>query len=401
MMGETYGEVSPPVERRKRSLPKELGSIAQEQPPSRWVSELMEQLAPIHEAHDLPDLYAGIARSILKSLGADGCLVSLVSEDGTVLKDVAASVKPPTELNTVAASYRLADFPVTQRVIETGESVEISSADPGADPQETAFLTELNFQRVLIHPLTVEGRTIGTVEAYRSEDRPFRVDDPQLIALINTFADPAHARIRLASELEAHYTATIAALASTLEARDPDTNAHTGRIKDFAVALAEAMKVPAEVRQAVLLGALLHDVGKIGIPDSILLKAGPLDEDEWAVMRTHPEIGEKMLKDVEFLKPALPIVKHHHERWDGSGYPDRLTADDIPLGARIVAVCDSFDAMTSDRPYRRALPMNLATQELLDGAGTQFDPTCVALLVEVVRSFGESGLDGAFVRYAS
>lgn len=400
-MAKTQRGVSPRKERRRSGAPSQLDPTAKEQPPSRWLSELMAELSPIHEAHDLPDLYAGLARSIMRSLAADGCLVSLLSDDGDVLRDVAASVRPPTKLNSVAESYRLRDFPVTQQVIRSGSAVEISVSDPSAHATEKSFLDDLGFKRVLIHPLNVEGRTIGTVEAYRAVDRPFRADDPQLIALITTFADPAHARIRLASELESHYTATIAALASTLEARDPETNAHTGRIKDFAVALAEAMKVPAEIRQAVLLGALLHDVGKIGIPDAILLKDGPLSEDEWAVMKKHPQIGEKMLKDVDFLRPALPIVKHHHERWDGTGYPDRLAQEDIPLGARIVAVCDSFDAMTSDRPYRRALPLNLATQELLDGAGTQFDPTCAALLVEVVRSFGESGLDGAFVRYAT
>jgi HD-GYP domain-containing protein (c-di-GMP phosphodiesterase class II) len=369
--------------------------------PSQWLTEFMVELGPIHEALDLPDLYAGIARAVIMALGADACLISVLDDDRDVLRDVAASVRPPTQLNRVAESYLLDGFPVTREVLRSGDPVEISLSDPHAHPTETRFLHELDFQRVLIHPLTIEGANIGTVEVYREEDRPFRFDDPKQIALITSYASTAHSRIRLTSQVDLHYTATIAALASALEARDPETNAHTGRIKDYAVALAEAMQVPPDVRRSVMLGSLLHDVGKIGIRDSILLKPGPLSPEEWSIMRTHPAVGEKMLSGVEFLRGALPVVRHHHERWDGAGYPDGLARHDIPIGARIVAVCDAFDAMTSDRPYRRAAPVDEATQTLLQGARTQWDPDCVGLLVDVIQSFGDGALNGAFVRYAS
>jgi GAF domain-containing protein len=372
----------------------------QSAPASTWLSEFMHELGPIQEARDFPDVYAGLARSVVGAVGADACLVSILEQDRTVLRDVAASGRESKRLNVVAASYRLDDFPVTRDVIENGLPVEISMSDPTAHPSETQFLVDLDFRRVLICPLVVAGSIIGTLEAYRSDDRPFDADDPRQIGLIASFAGSAHARIALASELDTHYTATIAALASALEARDPETNAHTGRIKDFAVAVAEAMQVPADVRRAVRLGALLHDVGKIGIRDSILLKKGSLSHEEWLVMKTHPALGEQMLREVEFLKPALPIIRHHHERWDGSGYPDGLSGADIPLGARIVAVCDAFDAMTSDRPYRRALPIGVALEELLACSGTQFDPDCARLLVDVVRSLGDRDLEGAFVRYS-
>jgi hypothetical protein len=376
------------------------GLAPQSAPASTWLSEFMHELGPLQEARDFPDVYAGLARSVVGAVDADACLVSILEENRTVLRDVAASGRESNRLNIVAASYRLDDFPITKDVVEHGLPVEISLSDPSAHPSETQFLTDLNFTRVLICPLVVAGKIIGTLEAYRSDDRPFDSDDPRQIGLIASFAGSAHARIELASELDAHYTATIAALASALEARDPDTNAHTGRIKDFAVAVAEAMQVPAEVRRAVRLGALLHDVGKIGIRDSILLKKGSLSHEEWIVMKTHPVLGERMLREVEFLKPALPIIRHHHERWDGGGYPDGLSGTDIPLGARIVAVCDSFDAMTSNRPYRRALPVDIALQELLACSGTQFDPDCARLLVDVVRSLGDRDLEGAFVRYS-
>lgn len=118
-------------------------------------------------------------------------------------------------------------------------------------------------------------------------------------------------------------------------------------------------------------------------------------------MRTHPQIGQHMLDGIDFLAPALPVIRHHHERWDGGGYPDGLVAEDIPIGARIVAVCDAFDAMTSDRPYRKSLSVEAACEELMRSAGAQFDPGCASLLVDIVSHMGEEGIEDKFVRYAS
>jgi len=187
---------------------------------------------------------------------------------------------------------------------------------------------------------------------------------------------------------------------SALEARDPYTEAHAGRFKDFALALGVALRIPMTARRSVRLGAILHDVGKIGISDAILMKPGPLTQEEWAVMKTHPQVGERMLRRVDFLAEALPVVRHHHERWDGGGYPDGLAGTAIPIGARIVAACDAFDAMTTDRPYRAAISRGDACEELLAGAGTQFDPRCARLLVEVLLRGGPAeDLESRLVRY--
>jgi HD domain/GAF domain len=352
-------------------------------------------------ANDLPDLFAALAHSVAKNIHADACLISLLDEERDVLRDVAASVIAPARLNTVAMEYRLSEFPMTRAVLEKHNPREVSIHDPDADPAERAVLDDLGFRRVLLCPLIVEDRAIGTVECYRTVDRGFRKDDPDQVAFLAAFAANTYSRIQLAAKLESHYTVTLEALASALEAKDPNTEAHTGRIRDMALALSTAMQVPPELRRAVKLGAILHDVGKIGIADAILLKPGPLDDEEWQVMRQHPLIGERMLQGIDFVAPALPIVRHHHERWDGNGYPDRLTKDEIPLGARIVAVCDAFDAMTSDRPYRKGMPMEHACDELISCAGKQFDPMCVALLVDVVSRLGQDHLEERFVRYAT
>jgi HD-GYP domain-containing protein (c-di-GMP phosphodiesterase class II) len=277
----------------------------------------------------------------------------------------------------------------------------VSRSDPEADPGEIAFLHDLGFSQVILSCLSVDGRPTGLIEAYRLDDRPFRSEDPRQIEVLGRFAMNAYSNIRWASKLESHYIETIEALVSALEARNPDTNAHAKRIPDLALGLASAMQLPSDVRRALRLGSMLHDVGKIGVPDSILLKPGALSPDEWEIMRRHPTIGERMLRPIDFLVPALPIVRHHHERWDGGGYPDGLSEEQIPLGARIVAVCDSFDAMVSDRPYRAGMPVGDAAEELLRCAGTQFDPRCARLLVDVVTSVGDKDLEEKFVRYAS
>jgi putative nucleotidyltransferase with HDIG domain len=151
----------------------------------------------------------------------------------------------------------------------------------------------------------------------------------------------------------------------------------------YTVAIAEKMGISGPELDHIGHGALLHDIGKIGVPDGILLKPGPLTPDEWIAMRRHAEIGHQILRQIEFLRSAADIVLSHQERWDGGGYPRGLKRGEIPLGARIFAVADTLDAMTSDRPYRRAVPFAQARAEIARCAGSQFDPDCVQAFLAI------------------
>jgi ribonuclease P protein subunit RPR2 len=176
---------------------------------------------------------------------------------------------------------------------------------------------------------------------------------------------------------------TVSALASALESKDTGTRAHSQRVQSYATALARTVGETAVVRDpSTPYGFLLHDVGKIGIPDGILRKAGPLSPAERRRMQTHTVLGEAMLSGVAFLQgEGLKIVRSHHERWDGRGYPDSLSGNEIPLGARIFAVADALDAMTSHRPYRRAMSWQAARTEILAQRKRQFDPDVVDAFV--------------------
>ena len=180
---------------------------------------------------------------------------------------------------------------------------------------------------------------------------------------------------RAVVERDRTYDATLTALANALDVRDSETGGHSDRVLQYMELLLEEVGADPGSTQMLRRGALLHDIGKIGVPDNILRKPAVLSESEWVTMKKHPEFGARIVAGIPFLEDVARIVRHHHERWDGRGYPDGLAGEDIPLGARIFAVADSFDAMTSDRPYRRAMTIDEARAEVARCRGTQFDPT--------------------------
>ncbi len=178
-------------------------------------------------------------------------------------------------------------------------------------------------------------------------------------------------------QLEQAYESSLIMLANAIELRDHYTRGHVERVRNHSLEIARQLGWTDGYKNQLAYGSILHDIGKIHIVESVLRKPGPLNEQEWVEMRKHPLIGAEMVKNISYLLPALPIIRHHHERWDGSGYPDSLAGDDIPMSARIVAVADSLDAMITSRAYRKALTPDEAREEILRCSGTHFDPLVV------------------------
>lgn len=234
---------------------------------------------------------------------------------------------------------------------------------------------------------------MGTLASDRADPDVIRLDVPDAPDAPGVDGRPMAERIHIAvperiealmRELRAAYLSTVESLAYLVEAKDTCTAHHLERCRLYATALAR--RIDAELAtEDVQHGYLLHDIGKIGIPEHILTKRRPLSDAEEEVMRTHPELGVGIVAPMRFLDDrAIDVIRFHHERFDGSGYPDGLRGEHIPLAARIFSVVDAFDAMTSDRPYRRALSRNRAVAQLIGGAGTQFDPAVVGAFVTIV-----------------
>ncbi|HZK50629.1 MAG TPA: diguanylate cyclase, partial [Actinomycetota bacterium] len=238
-----------------------------------------------------------------------------------------------------------------------------------------------------VAPLKLDGGGVGAlvVGAPALGDYEFSERKMKLLAGIAHQARLAINNAHTFLSLERTFISTVEALANALEAKDEYTSSHARWITDMALEVGGELGLEPSTMKNLELGALFHDIGKIGIPTGILLKEGPLNDEEWAVIRTHPELGEKILSPIEFLAEVRPIVRACHEHWDGRGYPDGLRGEDIPLEARIILVVDAFHAMTSDRPYRMALSLEEACKRLTEARGTEFDPRVVDAMLRLME----------------
>jgi response regulator RpfG family c-di-GMP phosphodiesterase len=213
------------------------------------------------------------------------------------------------------------------------------------------------------------------------DERSFRGEYGEILA---TRLIGEAAKLERANEaLAATYEATLEALVGALDLRDTETQFHSWRVTEYSLMIASSMGLNGAFLTDLERGSLLHDIGKIGVPDHILRKPGPLDEAEWIEMRKHPEFGYNMISHIEFLEGAAEVILAHHERWDGGGYPRGLAGDAIPLSARIFAIADALDAITSDRPYRSAASFETAIAEVTSKRGSQFDPTVVEHALQI------------------
>jgi HD-GYP domain-containing protein (c-di-GMP phosphodiesterase class II) len=239
---------------------------------------------------------------------------------------------------------------------------------------------------VAVAPIRIEGR-VGAIAAVAPALGDYEFSDRKM-RLLAGLAHQAKLAIMNATSfetLERTFFETVEALANALEAKDEYTSTHARSITDMALDVGHELGIEGRDLKRLELGALFHDIGKIGIPSAILTKPGPLDDEEWKVIRTHPELGERILEPIDRLADVRPIVRACHEHFDGSGYPDQLKGDEIPVEARIILVVDAFDAMTTDRSYRKALPAEEAVRRLRESSGRQFDPKIVEAFLRTLE----------------
>ncbi len=244
-------------------------------------------------------------------------------------------------------------------------------------------------ESVLAVPLMVSDHVIGVLNvSSKTDGSAFEEEDLHVLVSLAQQAAVAIENARLHGRLHTGYYETVHALASAVEAKDPYTKGHSDRVTAYAVATAKRLGLSTEKIETLRYAGALHDIGKIGMSELILNKPGKLTEQEWEIVKLHPEIGASIIRDVEFLKEAIPVIRHHHERYDGKGYPDGLGNGDLSQLTHIVIAADAFDAMTSKRSYRPALSPAQAFKELRRCSGTQFDPTVANAMIRTISALG-------------
>jgi hypothetical protein len=325
--------------------------------------------------------------TLLSLTGLSAGAIFLLSPDGKTLKVRVSAGLPGT---------------LSAAVIPTGQGAAGWAASHGqmvtvseSTPWKEGDLPEVERCMALaLHvPMTAAGRTRGVITiGLREGQKEIPADDILTIRDLANQVAVALENAELKRKEERTYIETVAALAAAVEARDKYTRGHSRRVTEISVEIARIMGKPEWFVKDIESAALLHDIGKIGFPDQILCNPGPLPPDGVHVIRNHPLAGENILKPVGSLSRLCSIVRHHHEQFDGSGYPDRLRGEEIPLAARVIAVADSFDAMTSERPYRPPRSRDDAVAELRRCSGTQFDPSCVEVFLGYLKRGNGAGI---------
>lgn len=350
----------------------------------RELESIAEVGAALRVAHGLGEMRPIILRELLSILQADGALLATVDDaTGQLAFDLGAG-----DWAELTGRHLPAGATVVGQVIRTGE---MFVSNPTADgPLDSESGSMFHFHALGVVPLTDRHGTLGAIAVGRPDG--FASDDIRLLTSIADMVANAVRRVTLreqterdALELTRAYDSTIAGWSNALDLRDHETEGHTLRVTDLTLKLALEAGFTQDELAHVRRGGLLHDIGKMAVPDAILLKQGPLTDDEWEVMRRHPGTAFELLSPIDYLRPALDIPYCHHERWDGGGYPRGLKGVDIPKAARLFAVVDVWDALISNRPYRAAWSEDKAIAHLREQSGKHFDPEAVELFFKVLN----------------
>jgi HD-GYP domain-containing protein (c-di-GMP phosphodiesterase class II) len=339
--------------------------------------------ARLTAAHDVDELVGIVVQELHDTFAFYLAAIQRLDDDG-VLRLVAGSgalAEVMTEFLLVEQSAR---HGVNGRVARTGETSLVS--DTRADPDYIVRDPHTDPRSELSVPIVVDGSVWGVLNIEAAEPGAFGEADAVLVETIAASLGSAIHRAELIAEQERTFTTTLSALMSTVEAKDDYTASHEEDVAGLSERVALRMGLSPSHARDVRYAALLHDVGKVAVPSEILLKPGPLTEAEWVEMRRHTIVGGDLVARIDAFAHLAPAVRASHERWDGDGYPDGISGEEIPLAARIIAACDTYDAIVTDRPYRPARTIAQARQELCRVAGIQLDARVVEALLEEISS---------------
>ncbi len=352
----------------------------------KLTNDLLTQVCTTGRAPgDMTAVFESCLKTLLSITGLPAGAMFIVSPDGETMRARVAAGLPGVVEGTVIPVGR----GVAGRVVSTGVAEFVTESTPGEAAERNAFERNLCFS--LHVPMSAAGRTRGVI-VIGSPEGGMEVSDDDLQAIRGLANQVAVAleNAELKRKEEKTYVETVAALAAAVEARDMYTRGHSRRVTEFSVAIARGMGKPAWFVKDLESAALLHDIGKIGFTDDILRNTGPIPPEGVPMIRNHPVMGENILKPVGSLTRLCSIVRHHHEKFDGTGYPDGLKGEEIPLAARMIAVADSFDAMISGRHYMPNRRGEDALAELVRCSGSQFDPDCVEIFLDHMRNRPEA-----------
>jgi HD-GYP domain-containing protein (c-di-GMP phosphodiesterase class II) len=343
------------------------------------LSTLMELSALINSTLDTGEIRERAIEAAIKLLDAEaGSLILIDQDSGDMFFEVAIGDK-----GDKVKEIRLKKGEgIAGWVAEKGEAIIIHDVQSDQRFFKTADKRSTFITRDMVCvPVKTKDKVIGVLEAINRENGIFDEEDKEALTSLANQVAIAIENANLYQELREVFYGTAQALAETIEKRDPYTGGHTKRVMNYSIAIGKAMGLSKKEIEDLRLAAILHDVGKIGVRDNILLKEDRLDPEELEKMNMHPQYGADILNHVKKLKDIIPGVRGHHERIDGKGYPDNLRDGDIPSIARIIAVADTFDAMTTDRPYRKAMSSETALEELRKNSGIQFDKDVVEAFI--------------------
>jgi len=364
-------------QKEKKSLKEDLNKKIKE------FSALYEIGKFITSTLHLDEVLALITKKAANIMDASACSLRLLDKSGHELLLRSSYGFANKKIQKIKKSLKIGES-IAGRVVKNGRPYIINDLRNEKKYKYPHYVTQSGLRSLVTVPLVQKDKIIGVLSIYNPKIGKYKPEDVKLLAMFASQAAIAIENAKLFEQAQTGYLNTIKTLSNIIDAKDSQTFGHSERVMEHCMDIAHALRLPEEQKEVLKYAGLLHDIGKIGIDVGILRKPSKLTREEWKVMAMHPVVGSGIVEQIGFLDDLAPIILHHHERYDGKGYPSKLKKEKIPLGARILSVVDAYESMVSDRPYRKALSYKKIRQELLEGAGTQFDPNIVKIFFKVL-----------------